>query len=126
MDTTTGRIITPKMVTAAQNKKTLDRVAADWNLGPEKASPKPGANPEYWARLAEIWGISDGEARRQLCANCDYFENTPEMIRAMEAIPFNAFDADGGGRGFCHKFDFICHNLRACQAWERKDYTATE
>jgi hypothetical protein len=126
MDTTTGRIVTPKMITAAQNKKTLERIAADWNLGPEKASPKPGANPDYWARLVEVWGISDGEARRQLCANCDYFENTPEMMRAMESIPFNAFDADGGGRGYCHKFDFICHNLRACQAWERRDYTEEE
>jgi hypothetical protein len=29
---------------------------------------------------------------------------------------------DGGGRGYCHKFDFICHNLRTCQAWEKKQY----
>jgi len=48
------------------------------------------------------------------------------MMRAMDKIPFNQLDADGGGRGYCHKFDFICHNLRACQAWERKDYNGEE
>ena len=44
------------------------------------------------------------------------------MMRAMEKVPFNKLDADGGGRGYCHRFDFICHNLRTCQAWERKDF----
>lgn len=126
MDTTTGRILTPKIVSAADSKKHMQRVMDDWNLGPEKASPKPGANADYWRRMAEVWGISEGEARRQLCANCEYFENTPEMMRAMEKIAFNAFDADGGGRGYCHKFDFICHNLRTCMAWERKEYDAED
>lgn len=126
MDITTGRILTPKIVGAAENKKNMQRVMDEWNLGPEKASPKPGANADYWRRMGEVWGISEGEARRQLCANCEYFENTPEMMRAMEKIPFDAFDADGGGRGYCHKFDFICHNLRTCMAWERKDYEEDE
>jgi hypothetical protein len=123
---TMGRIVTPKIVSTAENKVNLQRVVDNWNLGPDKASPKPGANPEFWGGLAEIWGISEGEARRQLCANCAYFDNTPEMMRAMEKIPFDRLDADGGGRGYCHKFDFICHNLRSCQAWERKDYEADE
>lgn len=123
---TMGRMITPEIVSTAENKVNLQRVLDNWNLGPDKASPKPGANQDYWDGLAEIWGISSQEARRQLCANCEYFENTPEMMRAMEKIPFNALDADGGGRGYCHKFDFICHNLRTCQAWERKDYEGEE
>jgi hypothetical protein len=44
----------------------------------------------------------------------------------MEDVPLDAFDMDGGGRGYCHKFDFICHNLRVCQAWERKAYEPEE
>lgn len=119
---TMGRMITPEIVSTSENKVNLQRVVDNWHLGPDKASPKPGANPEFWDSLAEIWGISTPEARRQLCANCEYFENTPEMMRAMEKIPFNALDADGGGRGYCHKFSFICHNLRSCMAFERKDY----
>ena len=125
-DATIGRITTPKIVTAQENQRNLQRVRDNWMLGPDKASPKPGANAPYWQDLAEVWGISEPEARRQLCANCEYFENTPEMMRAMEKIPFNALDADGGGRGYCHKFDFICHNLRSCQAWERKEYESEE
>jgi hypothetical protein len=123
---TMGRIVTPEIVSPSENKVNLQRVLDNWHLGPDKASPKPGANPEFWDSLAEIWGISSQEARRQLCANCEYFENTPEMMRAMEKIPFNALDADGGGRGYCHKFDFICHNLRSCMAFERKDYEGDE
>ena len=35
-------------------------------------------------------------------------------------------DKDGGGRGYCHKFDFICHNLRTCMAWEGKSESESE
>ena len=24
-------------------------------------------------------------------------------------------------RGYCDKFDFICHDLRLCQAWEERE-----
>lgn len=109
-------------LTTKSNAKTLERLAADWNLGPEKASSDPAANPDYWRKMAQVWGLSEAEARRQLCANCEYFENTPEQLERMDVVAFNKFDADGGGRGFCHKFDFVCHNLRVCQAWERKPF----
>lgn len=116
----------PQIVSKKENEKNLDGVKRDWNLGPDMASQKPGDNKPYWQKMAKIWGVTESEARRRLCANCEYYENTPEMMQAMDAIPFNALDADGGGRGYCHKFDFICHNLRTCQAWERKDYEAEE
>ena len=118
--------IVPEIVDAKQNSVNMERVKRDWNLGPEKASPKPGDNKPYWGNMASIWGVDEAQARRMLCANCEYFEDTPEMMQAMEAIPFNALDADGGGRGYCHKFDFICHNLRTCQAWERMGYSGAE
>ena len=40
----------------------------------------------------------------------------------MEAVEEDEYDADGGGRGYCTKFEFICHNLRVCQAWEEKEF----
>lgn len=107
---------------AKSNEETMMRLMRDWNLGPEKASEEPKANPEYWSGLAEVWGVTEAQARRQLCANCEYFDNTPESLATIEAVPFNKVDADGGGRGYCTKFDFICHNLRTCQAWEKKPY----
>jgi len=114
------------IVGAAENKRNRQGVADNWALGPEKTSVDPKANKPYWKRLAGIMSVAEQEARRRFCANCEYFNNTPEMQKKMESIPLDAFDMDGGGRGYCHKFDFICHNLRTCQAWERKPYEAEE
>jgi len=109
-------------LTEKLNNSIVEVLKMHWNLGPEKASEDPKANAPYWKNMAKVWNISVEEARRQLCANCEYFENTPSAMAMMDVVPFNEFDADGGGRGYCHKFEFICHNLRTCQAWELKEY----
>lgn len=108
----------PIQIDKATNVKNRDVVAEYWNLGPEVVA-EPG---NYWRLMAMVWNVPQSQAKRQLCANCEYFNNTPEAMEAMEAVPQDAFDRDGGGRGYCEKFDFICHNLRTCQAWERKDF----
>lgn len=108
----------PIKIDKATNIKNRDVVAEYWNLGPEVVA-EPG---NYWRLMAMVWNVPQSQAKRQLCANCEYFNNTPEAMEAMEAVPQDAFDRDGGGRGYCEKFDFICHNLRVCQAWERKDF----
>lgn len=105
-----------------ENTKTTEMMIEEWNLGPEDPSEKPGENTPYWSDMARLWQCDEEEARRRMCANCEYFDNTPERIEVMDAVPFNEFDENAGGRGYCHKFDFICHNLRSCQAWERKCY----
>jgi hypothetical protein len=112
---------TKKIVSTSENRKNRLLVIDEWQLGPEKASVDPKANKEYWTSLGKAWGMNEKEARRRLCANCEYFQNDPMMQAKMEAIPLDKFDMDGGGRGYCEKFDFICHNLRACQAWEEDD-----
>lgn len=109
---------TEDVPSAEENKLTAEWLMKEWNLGPEDASADPKANPEYWSRMAEVWNIEEEKARRRLCANCEYFDDRPSTLKKLETIPFNDMDADGGGRGFCKKFDFICHNLRTCQAWE--------
>ena len=116
----------PEIVSGSVNAINTQNAIDNWNLGPEAASDEPGANQEYWAKMADVWSINETEARRQLCANCEYFNNTPEMLKAMEDIPRNDFDTNAGGRGWCEKLEFICHNLRSCQAWERKDFEAEE
>lgn len=125
MDTTTSEKVT-EITTEEANNTALAYVKEYWNLCPEKASPLPDANPEDWQKMAAIWNITEEEARRRLCANCEYYDNTPEAMKEMEAIPINEYDKDGGGRGYCHKFDFICHNLRTCQAWEEKEFINTD
>lgn len=109
-------------VDSKENEINTQRVLDEWNLGPDVPSEKPGDNTEYWAKMANAWNVEEEEARRRMCANCEYFDNTPERMEAMENVPFNEFDENAGGRGYCHKFEFICHNLRSCQAWERKCY----
>lgn len=107
---------------ALVNEINRNLVQRSWSLGPEQASIDPSANPAYWQDLAATWNVTEAEARRRLCANCEYFDNTPEAQEMMELVPFDEYDMDGGGRGICAKFDFICHNLRTCQAWERKPF----
>lgn len=109
-----------------ENATNLKNAMDNWNLGPLEGSPDPKANSDYWTMMADIWLIDELEARRQVCANCEYYDNTPEQMEAMESVPYDKFDETGGGRGYCHKLDFICHSLRVCQAWERKDYEKEE
>lgn len=113
-------------IDAKTNVENRDLVVANWQLGPEKASPDPKANAPYWRQMAATWNITEAEARRRVCANCEYYDNTPARMAEMEAVPLDVFDMDGGGRGFCVKFDFICHSLRVCQAWEEKPFEEAE
>jgi hypothetical protein len=117
-----GMVITIKAeepFSAKINKANRDNVIANWNFGPAETTDD---NKDYWRKMARIWDITPPEARRQLCANCEYFNNTPEAIEMMEVIPEDEYDADGRGRGYCTKFKFVCHNLRVCQAWEEKEF----
>jgi len=110
------------IVSEEENKANTASTIKNWNLGPLKPSDEPGANKPFWTKMADIWQVGESVARKQLCANCEYFENTPEMMMMMDTIPRNEFDTDAGGRGYCHRFEFICHNLRSCQAWEYREY----
>ena len=123
--TTRGFVGLPKekpFITAAENKKNTQTVIDDWMLGPEDPSNEPTANKTYWVKLAGAMQVDEKEARRRRCSNCEYYNNTPMMQAKMERIPRNDFDTDAGFRGYCTKFDFICHDLRSCQAWEKAPF----
>lgn len=109
-------------ITAAENKKNTQTVIDDWMLGPEEPSNEPTANKTYWVKLAGAMQVDEKEARRRRCSNCEYYNNTPMMQAKMERIPRNEWDEDAGFRGYCTKFDFICHDLRSCQAWEKAPF----
>ena len=103
-------------LTKESNEKIRGTLMETQMLGPENTQE---ANTEFWRGLANVWRISPDQAKRRLCANCEYFDDAPETLEAMEVVPQDEFDKDGGGRGYCHKFEFICHNLRVCKAWEK-------
>jgi hypothetical protein len=103
-------------LTKESNEKTRTTLMETQMFGPMKTAE---ANGEFWRSLSNVWRTSPDQAKRQLCANCEYFDDAPECIEAMEVVPEDEFDKDGGGRGYCHKFEFICHNLRVCKSWEK-------
>lgn len=108
-------------ITTSENKKNTKMVIDDWMLGPENPSNERDANPEYWSALANAWQVDEEEARRRRCSNCEYFINSTLMQAKMDKIPWNEWDVDAGYRGYCEKFSFICHDMRACQAWEERE-----
>ena len=111
------------MITAKENAKTRDFLIKNWMLGPDKTGLP---NSEYWRELANVWRIAPVQAKRNLCANCEYFNDSPDTLAKMESVPEDRFDRDGGGRGWCSKWDFICLNLRTCKAWEKGSQPETE
>ena len=117
-----GLPIDEPFITAAENKKNTQVVIDDWMLGPEKPSNEPTANKVYWVALGKAMQVDEKEARRRRCSNCEYYDNSTMMQAKMERIPRNELDTDAGCRGYCHKFEFICHDMRSCQAWEEREF----
>jgi len=109
-------------ITPAENRKNTKMVIEQWMLGPEVPSAEPGANKPYWMKIAKAWQVDEAEARRRRCSNCSYYDNSTMKQALMDSIPRNQWDKDAGFRGYCTKFDFICHDFRSCQAWEEREY----
>jgi hypothetical protein len=117
-----GLPIEEPFITAAENKKNTQVAIDDWMLGPAKPSNERGANKPYWMALAKAMQVDEAEARRRRCSNCEYYDNSVMTQVKMDRIPWNEWDVDAGFRGYCNKLDFICHDLRACQAWEEREF----
>ncbi len=122
----TGLPESETFITAAQNRKNTQTVIDDWMLGPENPSNEPGANKPYWVKLAKAMQTDEKEARRRRCSNCEYFFNDPLTQAKMDRIPRNQWDDGAGYRGYCKKFDFICHDMRSCQAWEEREFESED
>jgi hypothetical protein len=110
-----------EFITTAENKENTQMVIEDWMLGPAEPSNERGANKPYWSSLAKAMQVDEAEARRMRCSNCEYYDNSTYTQVKMDRIPWNQWDDNAGFRGYCKKFDFICHDLRSCQSWEPKE-----
>ena len=117
-----GGIPEDDFISPAENRANTRVVIEDWMLGPEKPSNERGANKPYWMALAKAMQVEEAEARRRRCSNCEYYDNSVMTQIKMDRIPWNEWDVDAGFRGYCNKLDFICHDLRACQAWEEREF----
>tara|TARA_R110000868_G_scaffold114244_1_gene306228 strand:+ start:159 stop:614 length:456 start_codon:yes stop_codon:yes gene_type:complete len=101
-------------LTEESNKKMMMALMETRHLGPKD----PASPGKFWIELSDFWGLEEEETKTHRCANCEYFDNSVEALVAMQEVPEDSFDASGGGRGYCHKYTFICHNLRVCDQWE--------
>lgn len=111
-----------ELLTPAENKKNFAVAVQDWYYGPEFPTNEPGANKPYYAALAEAMQCSEKEARRKHCSNCGFYKNSPMDQVRVERIPLAEYDKGAGFRGHCMKLNFICNDMRVCQAWEGRDY----
>jgi len=111
-----------EFITTAENKKNYAVAVQDWNYGPEVPTNEPTANKVYWVALGKAMQVDEKEARRRRCGNCEYYDNSTMTQAKMERIPRNDWDIDAGFRGYCNNFDFICHDLRSCQAHEEREF----
>lgn len=81
-------------------------------------------NDEYWATLADEWGVDLESAKKQRCGNCAVFVVTSEMkdciksglVGDQRSDEFDMIDA-AGELGYCEAFDFKCASQRTCRAW---------
>lgn len=81
-------------------------------------------NDEYWAALADEWGVDFESAKKQRCGNCAVFVVTSEMKNCIQTglvgnerpDEFDMIDA-AGELGYCEAFDFKCASKRTCRAW---------
>ena len=72
--------------------------------------------------LAEAMQCDEKDARRKHCSNCDYYDNSFMTQVRIERIPLATYDKGAGFRGHCEKLNFICNDMRVCQAWEDEEY----
>jgi len=115
-----GRYKEARELTKKDNMVIMRSLVKDWTLGPAEAEVSVNGNKRFWVTFADKMMVSEKEGRRKRCGNCEYGDYSEGALEAMEHVPYNKYDIDGGGRVWCEKFDFICHNLRVCQAHESK------
>lgn len=78
---------------------------------------------KYWmygasaAELGEAWGKSADMASLKTCANCEYFDNRMQTLKALNIE---------SGTGACTKFKFVCSQEKACQGWDCKEMEMEE
>lgn len=103
------------------NLKNRKKAIDDASYGPlNPAEP----NTDYWQKMADEWGVSLAEAKRQRCGNCAAFIQTSAMLECIKGglargdNAQNAWDVTSAGElGYCEAFDFKCASRRTCRAW---------
>lgn len=88
----------------AENAKTVKWMEETNLYGPKDPS-KP--NSDFWRKMADHCRMAPEQAKRMLCSNCEYGDDSPEVKESYgdEAI-------------YCKKFEFVCGEGKTCKRWE--------
>lgn len=108
-------------LSSAENRKNYQIAIGDWSYGPEYPTNETGANKSFYLELAKAMQCDEKEARRKHCSNCSNYENGTTDQARLERIPLAVYDEGAGFRGHCKKINFICNDMRVCQAWDEQD-----
>lgn len=94
-------------------------------LGP--ADPRQ-PNNAFWKDKAERWNVSEGDARGRLCANCEHYIMTSDILDCIEEGPAKNFktsmvdpslvDIESQPQAYCSLYDITCSPLRTCNDQE--------
>lgn len=90
---------------------------------PEISDKNKARAEKYWmygataAELAKAWDKPVAIAELKKCANCEYFNNKVQTLKALKLE---------SGMGACMKFKFACSQDAACQAWDCPDWEMEE
>jgi len=87
----------------------------------------------FWSDIADLWDITEEEAKVSRCENCAAFIQTPHMISCIEGHvgldkdyeesaedfrdTYRHETAKASNLGYCQLFGFKCAGKRVCNAW---------
>ena len=101
------------------NLKNRQRCIDEANYGPLNPNEP---NEDYWQAKADMFKGDVESAKKALCANCSFFNQTKaildciaEGIGGTQKEEWDTIDA--GDLGYCEAFDFKCASARTCDAW---------
>ena len=109
----------------ALNIKNHKRTIKLFGLGP--ADPRQ-PNDKFWKDKAERWQVSEGDARGRLCANCEHYIMTSDILDCIEEGPAKNFktsmvdpklvDIESQPQAYCSLYEITCSPLRTCNDQE--------
>ena len=109
------------------NVKNHIKTIKEHGLGP--ADPRQ-SNKAFWQDKAEKWGVTEGDARGRLCANCEHYIQTSDIQRCIDEGPAKDFktssvpnnpplvDIESKPVAFCSLYEITCSPTRTCDSQE--------
>jgi hypothetical protein len=101
------------------NLKNRQRCIDEANYGPLNPNEP---NEDYWKAKADMFKGDVESAKKALCANCSFFNQTKAILDCIaEGIGGTSKEEwdtiEAGDLGYCEAFDFKCASARTCDAW---------